>query len=261
MKTCLLYVICFTSALVCAKCNSVLPDFSTWPVFNVTKFGAIGNGVADDTNAFAAALRTAEAAGKGVVSVPAGTFLLNTATTTSNWVGRSKMSLLSVPNVPIVVRGAGATKTRLITPGDATIFDGTTSGSADLMLLGFTMTCSSGFSSASNTYGVLFAGRTLRVQGVEFHDFTQAIRVPEGAQVSHLLVDQCSFLYSHGRAGVGQADPSFYYPVISILGGGAHTEIYDSFFDGLSDPLSRASPSTVLRAARSILPNSRQSMD
>jgi parallel beta-helix repeat protein len=236
MKKLLLYLVLFTSAVSGANGNPVLPDFSNWPVFDVKSFGAIGDGVADDSTAFAATLRAVKAAGKGVVSIPAGGYFLNTATTTSTWVGRSKISLLVVPDVPIVVKGAGTTATRLITSSEATIFDGTTSNSADLTLIGLTMACLSGFSSASNSYGVLFAGQALRAQGVEFDDFTQAIRIPEGARVPYVLVDQCTFVYSHGRAGVSQADPSFGYPVTAILGGGVQTEIYNSYFNGLSDP-------------------------
>ena len=46
------------------------------PVFNVTSFGAYGDGVHNDTNAIQAALDAANAAGGGTVVMPAGTFLV-----------------------------------------------------------------------------------------------------------------------------------------------------------------------------------------
>ncbi|HEY4012194.1 MAG TPA: glycosyl hydrolase family 28 protein [Polyangiaceae bacterium] len=51
-----------------------LPVFGTG-AFNVTTFGAVGDGTTDNTTAIQAALTAATAAGGGVVTVPAGTFL------------------------------------------------------------------------------------------------------------------------------------------------------------------------------------------
>jgi hypothetical protein len=50
----------------------------TYPTFNVKSatYGAIGNGVADDTAAFTSAITAACAAGGGTIYVPAGTYLL-----------------------------------------------------------------------------------------------------------------------------------------------------------------------------------------
>ena len=44
------------------------------PVFNVHNYGAVGNGVADDTVAIRAALSAAEANGGGIIYLPAGTY-------------------------------------------------------------------------------------------------------------------------------------------------------------------------------------------
>jgi hypothetical protein len=73
MKKLLLYLVLFTSVGSGANGDPVLPDFSNWPVFDAKAFGAVGNGVADDRTAFAAALQAVKAAGKGIVSIPAGT--------------------------------------------------------------------------------------------------------------------------------------------------------------------------------------------
>lgn len=67
--------------------ESVLGDY------NVMTYGATGNGVTDDTQAFANAIAAAAAAGGGVVYVPAGTYLV------------SGIIQLTAPNIELV--GAG----------------------------------------------------------------------------------------------------------------------------------------------------------
>lgn len=46
-------------------------------VFNVKDYGAVGDGVADDASAIQAAINAANAAGGGTVSIPAGTYKIN----------------------------------------------------------------------------------------------------------------------------------------------------------------------------------------
>lgn len=79
-------------------------------VFNVKKYGAIGDGVADDTAAIAAAISACRAAGGGVVYLPEGNFKITsqvditspTAPAGDTWQGRG-----------LTLRGAGVRATRV----------------------------------------------------------------------------------------------------------------------------------------------------
>lgn len=53
------------------------------PFFNVRDFGAVGNGVVDDTNAVQATINAASAAG-GIANFPAGTYLVSATITIGN---------------------------------------------------------------------------------------------------------------------------------------------------------------------------------
>jgi polygalacturonase len=61
-------------AKVQASVNPALPVIPT-NIFSITKYGAIGDGVATNTSAIQSAINAASAAGGGVVQVPAGTYL------------------------------------------------------------------------------------------------------------------------------------------------------------------------------------------
>jgi polygalacturonase len=74
------------TAIVVAGCHTTVPEIAQGSVspalpaipasvFNITNYGAIGNGVATDTTAIHAAIRAASARGGGVVEVPRGTYL------------------------------------------------------------------------------------------------------------------------------------------------------------------------------------------
>jgi len=54
--------------------NPALPDIPT-NIFKVTDYGAVGNGVEDNTTNIQNAINAANAAGGGIVEIPAGTFL------------------------------------------------------------------------------------------------------------------------------------------------------------------------------------------
>jgi hypothetical protein len=74
-------------------------------VFNVTSYGAIGNGTGDNTSAFKAAIAAAQNAGSGnVVYVPAGTY---------TFASGSPASVQINGTVPITLEGAGAGLTTL----------------------------------------------------------------------------------------------------------------------------------------------------
>lgn len=75
------------------------------PIFDVTSFGARGDGRADDTTAFRGAFEAAGKAGGGTIHVPTGTFLLQA------WTSTSVSPLLVPPGTAVV--GAGVNKTTL----------------------------------------------------------------------------------------------------------------------------------------------------
>ena len=80
--------------------------------FNVLNFGAVGDGVADDTAALRAAVDAARLAGGGTVYMPPGTYLLT--------------STLTINSSYVVLRGAGVDATKISIPrslGD--VFPGT----------------------------------------------------------------------------------------------------------------------------------------
>ena len=54
--------------------NPAMPTIPT-TIFNVTNYGAIGNGMKDNTTNIQNAINAANAAGGGIVEIPAGTFL------------------------------------------------------------------------------------------------------------------------------------------------------------------------------------------
>ena len=68
-----LFVASLTLASLARAANPALPVIPS-AVFNVTNYGAIGDGVKDNTTNLQAAINAANAAGGGVVEIPAGTF-------------------------------------------------------------------------------------------------------------------------------------------------------------------------------------------
>jgi hypothetical protein len=219
-------------------CNAdSLPNYDQWPVFDVKSLGAIGDGVTDDSSAFAIALQRASQAGHGVVFFPSGNYLLNGSKINSTW-GSTKLSILPIPNSQIVIKGLGPKESRLFTNQEATLLQGINAPSADLTLIDLALECKSGFSTGYASYAMVFAGTSLRAQNVEFKNWKDGIRIPEGLnpQVSYLLIQNCRFLYDYGRAGVAQFDSNYQDPVVAILGGGQTTHIYDTVFNGLIDP-------------------------
>lgn len=80
----------------------------TGHVFDVTQYGARGDDVSDNTHAFATAIATAEAAGGGVVYVPAGKYVFSAAKTGTGG------SVVIAGTSPITLQGAGRDQTYLI---------------------------------------------------------------------------------------------------------------------------------------------------
>jgi len=72
---------------------------------------------------------------------------------------------------------------------------------------------------------------------VVFRDFYNCVYT--SAPVRRLVVTNCQFLYSYGRAGVSNAPP-FQHPAVAVLGSGSEeTIVRDCYFDGLLDPAFR----------------------
>jgi hypothetical protein len=85
--------------------TSSLSTFTVLQVFDVTDYGAVGDGTGDNTAAFAAAIAAAQAAGaNSIVSVPAGTYTFSTG---------SPASIQIDGTVPITLEGAGVGTTTL----------------------------------------------------------------------------------------------------------------------------------------------------
>jgi hypothetical protein len=80
-------------------------EFTVGQVFNVADYGAIANGTGDNTPAFARAIAAAQAAGGGIVSVPAGTY---------DFVTGSPTSIQIDGTTPITLAGAGRGSTKLV---------------------------------------------------------------------------------------------------------------------------------------------------
>jgi len=63
--------------------NAATSQFSTNSLYSVTSYGAVGNGVADDTAAFSSAITATQSGGGGVVLIPKGTYKITSTLTVS----------------------------------------------------------------------------------------------------------------------------------------------------------------------------------
>ena len=95
-----------------AGCGSNQVGTKTTPLrgaaFDVTHYGARGDGSSDNTAAFAEAIAAAQAAGGGTVYVPPGTFAFSARKTSS------PASVVIDGTVPVTLQGAGRDETSLI---------------------------------------------------------------------------------------------------------------------------------------------------
>jgi hypothetical protein len=91
-------------------------DTSTWPIFDVSDFGAIPNDNQPDNNPIQKAINAAASAGKGVVSFPPGRFLIN---------GDDYDDILRVTTSNIILKGTDnqATTLHLLNPSGKTKTD------------------------------------------------------------------------------------------------------------------------------------------
>lgn len=98
-------------------------------------YGAVGNGVADDTTAITKALEAANSAGGGVVQFPAGTYLIsstltlysNVALVGDGW-GTTKIKLKNASNTTIAKTSSYETTTRTNVHIEGITFDGNKAG-------------------------------------------------------------------------------------------------------------------------------------
>lgn len=96
-----------------------------YPAVSVKDYGAVGDGVADDTAEIQAAINAADSAGSGVVHLPAGTYLISAS--------------LVMTNDNLTVRGEGRSATTIKTVSDAPIIKWVSASNLcvrDLQLLG-----------------------------------------------------------------------------------------------------------------------------
>ena len=84
---------------------SASPTASVGGMYSVTSYGARGDGQSDNTTAFGDAIQAAEAAGGGVVYVPAGKYLFNASKTGTGG------SIVIDGTAPITLEGAGRDQT------------------------------------------------------------------------------------------------------------------------------------------------------
>lgn len=143
--------------------NTAITALRSLLFINVKDYGAVGNGVANDTAAITAAINAANAAGGGVVFFPAGTYMTNTQTLYSNvhilgaGIGITRIKLNAGLNTDLF--NGGATNISYITLGGA-YGTGNTGGLNAWSIRDITLDANK----AQNT-----AGYALRVYGLTYH--------------------------------------------------------------------------------------------
>lgn len=94
-----------------------------------------------------------------------------------------------------------------------------------------------GWGDASDvTEGILLASAadSIILDRVVFRDYYNCVYT--AAPLRRLVVTNCQFLYSFGRAAVSNSPP-FQHPAVAVLGSGVEeTIVRDCYFDGLLDP-------------------------
>ena len=159
-----------------------LPGVTGW--FNVKSYGAVGDGVTNDTGAFEAAAAVAGAAGGGTVLVPTGTYLASDIDVVDD-------------NVTFLLSG-GATVTTTSTT--AALFDVNTANNFTLRGDG-KLTGPGKATAASGSYGVaLTASSNCMIADIEISGFYHAIR-PDDAGNSE--DNEFRNLYIHDCAHTG----------------------------------------------------------
>lgn len=238
-------------ATVVASGENPASDHSSAPttaeIFNVKNYGAIGDGVADDAPAVAAALKAlsaSEMAGK-TLYFPKGTYTIKSDHVPSTWGPNptrtafpfaGKTSAFALGDGPVKIKGDGKNLSIIQTPGPRTLFDAYlgTKHALDLVIQDLTFKYTGGWNTTSNCTALLLGSghtATARITNCVFQDFTTAIY---GSGSTGLLeVRNSDFHYTHGRASIAQADPTFQFPCVAILEVGAKTLLQKCRFNGL----------------------------
>jgi hypothetical protein len=181
-----------------------------WVNVKNASYGAVGDGVTDDTAAIQSAISAVAATG-GVVYLPAGKYLLNGS------------SGLSIPTSAVTLRGAGTEASRILigssfTGSSAITVTGANAQVTDLSVNGSSTTTTSN----PAAHGITVSGaRRLRVFNCQMWYLNgYAVRAlatsgssttnPHGTQISNVRINQCAGgLYFLGDTTQGYAVNSF----------------------------------------------------
>lgn len=181
--------------------------FAGKPWFDVTAFGAAGDGVTDDTAAIQAAINAAAAAGGGTVFVPAGTYLVSAGL---SFEGKDNVALLLNPAAVIQ---ADTGSFAIIYIGD----DSSAAVTTNVSIRGGTLkgdkTDTQPWEARSGTTngGIrIFAGRRIRISDVNFVDiYASGIDIDDSSvgDPCDIVISGCSF-YNMGYHGIGMSECS-----------------------------------------------------
>ncbi len=189
MKTFALTALFVTaSAFASAKSDKAVPS----SYFQVTAYGALGNGVHDDRPNIQAAMDAAVAAGGGTVYFPAGTYLLSTSTT-----GSSILTETNWTPYALNLIGNGAT---LTTPLISTSMFNMIGKLQNSQISGLTFVNTHGVTTLGTT-GLYFQGgangtQNITITGNTFKNFQTMILT---GGVIGMLVDNNTFIMEQGR--------------------------------------------------------------
>lgn len=172
---------------------------------------------------------------------PAGTYFCNTQTTSAWPTNYQAHKIFVLPNGPVTLVGDGSNLTKIVTPLPVNLFDGFSTNSPLLNqfieVRGMTIQCTSGYTTAAYAFAFVISGPTFLIFDVVFQDWSAALRYPDGLTPlsNYLSVSGCVFNATYSN--VANADVTFGFPIVSILGGGLTTILDSCIFQGISDPL------------------------
>ncbi len=161
--------------------------------FQVTAYGALGNGVHDDRPAIQAAMDAVIAAGGGTVYFPSGTYLLSTSTTASSVLTETNWTPFTMNLI-----GSGATLTTSLVNVSMFNIIGKLQNS---LISGLTFVNTHGVTT-SGTTALYFQGgggngtQNISIYGNTFKDFSTMILT---GGVNGMLIDNNSFVMDQGK--------------------------------------------------------------
>jgi len=203
---------------------------------NVKTFGAVGDGVTDDTAAIQAALNS-NGGNPGEVDFPAGVYLCNQTTNASWSPWPAQTHVFTTSSNTLVLQGLdtnGNPQVGAGTPGLVTIV--TTKATALFDINGSTTVNNITFQYKggyflSPGFGFGFLARAnLVIRYCIFIDWLNSVLMGYGTPVVASL--QCWYTTFKYLTGYANPDATFGWPSPAILGGGTNTQIYNNFLDG-----------------------------